>query len=115
MSEVKIHRPLQEQIDSLKGKYRDDGLIPSVKNPGQPMTNDEYQDIAAKEATLAAAGYPVMSERTDAVEVTRPQLSNWRVHLMNGVVFTPKNNCEPNWFHRRMQELAFGVRWERVP
>lgn len=81
--------------------YRDDGFIPSVKNPGQPMANEEYQDIATKQ---------LHTFRAD-----RPQLSNWRVHLMNGVVFTPKKNCEPNWFHRRMQELAFGVRWERVP
>jgi hypothetical protein len=89
-------------------KYRDDGLIPSVENPGQPMTNEEYQDIATKQ--LHDVVDIKATHNTDTVEY-----SDWRVHVLNGVVFTPKKNCEPNWFHRRMQELAFGVRWERVP
>lgn len=26
-------------------------------------------------------------------------------------VFTPRKGQEPNWFHRKMQELIFGLKW----
>lgn len=44
--------------------------------------------------------------------------SDWVCYLsgdpsrVNGSVkFVPEKGNEPNWFHRKMQELMFGVKW----
>lgn len=43
-----------------------------------------------------------------------PEKSEWRCHLVSGVIFTPDKGNEPNRFHRWMQRLAFGIKWEKV-
>ena len=46
-----------------------------------------------------------------------PPRSDWQCILFGGptsVVFTPAKGQEPNWFHRKMQELCFGVKWKKV-
>lgn len=35
----------------------------------------------------------------------------WRCQIMEHVLWTPPNGKAPNWFHRKMQELFFGVKW----
>ncbi|RYG90126.1 MAG: hypothetical protein EON59_00670 [Alphaproteobacteria bacterium] len=47
-------------------------------------------------------------------------LSEWHCALFPGeqgsaVIIHPKKGGEPNAFHRKMQELVFGVRWIRTP
>jgi hypothetical protein len=46
-----------------------------------------------------------------------PKASNWQCQIIGGpmgVVFTPAEGSEPNWFHRKMQELCFGFKWRKV-
>ena len=47
-----------------------------------------------------------------------PKRSEWRCSLFgqgdDGIVYQPLMGREPNWFHRWMQRLAFGFKWERV-
>jgi hypothetical protein len=38
----------------------------------------------------------------------------WRCHLIPGVVYHLEEGRQPNAFHRLMQRLCFGVRWERI-
>jgi hypothetical protein len=48
---------------------------------------------------------------------TMPELSNWQLQVFPKsprycVVYRPQKDGEPNWFHRKMQELCFGVKWK---
>jgi len=31
----------------------------------------------------------------------------------NGIRYNPGEGGEPNWFHRKMQELIFGFKWRK--
>jgi hypothetical protein len=31
------------------------------------------------------------------------------------IVYQPIKGQEPNWFHRKMQELCFGFQWRKGP
>lgn len=42
-------------------------------------------------------------------------MSDWQCRLNPHTVYRPRKGDEPNAFHRFMQWLCFGVRWERVP
>ena len=42
--------------------------------------------------------------------------SDWQCTLIggpNGAVYNPSEGNEPNWFHRKMQELCFGFKWRK--
>lgn len=39
--------------------------------------------------------------------------SDWQMRH-GGVIYRPFKGDEPNWFHRKMQQLCFGFKWERV-
>lgn len=49
--------------------------------------------------------------RFELIEDRSP--SDWQVRHGN-MIYRPFKGDEPNWFHRWMQRLAFGFRWERV-
>lgn len=45
-----------------------------------------------------------------------PKLSKWQCHLTEGpygLTLTVAEGKEPNWFHRKMQELCFGFKWRK--
>lgn len=50
-----------------------------------------------------------------------PERSDWNCYLFGDadkpgpglVVFNPVKGREPNWFHRKMQELCFGIQWRK--
>lgn len=50
-----------------------------------------------------------------------PKRSDWHCYLFGdadrpgpgSVVFIPTEGNEPNWFHRKMQELCFGIQWRK--
>jgi len=45
-----------------------------------------------------------------------PKHSNWQCTFIggpNGPVYNPSEGNEPNWFHRKMQELCFGFKWRK--
>lgn len=51
-----------------------------------------------------------------------PEKSEWKVWLMGdygksqhgAIVYQPNKGMEPNWFHRKMQELCFGFQWRKI-
>ena len=46
-----------------------------------------------------------------------PKQSDWQCHLFGserGLVYTPLEGKEPNWFHRKMQELILGFKWRKI-
>ena len=43
---------------------------------------------------------------------TSPKRSSWQCALFGqDIVLIPFEGNEPCWFHRKMQELCFGVKW----
>lgn len=38
----------------------------------------------------------------------------WRVKLTDNTYCMVEEGKQPNVFHRKMQELFFGIKWERV-
>ena len=50
-----------------------------------------------------------------------PKRSDWQCYLFGdadhpgpgSVVLVPVEGNEPNWFHRKMQELCFGFKWRK--
>ena len=50
-----------------------------------------------------------------------PKRSDWQCYLFGdadrpgpgSVVLVPFEGNEPNWFHRKMQELCFGFKWRK--
>lgn len=39
--------------------------------------------------------------------------SRWICHFVDGLSVVPHEGLEPNWFHRKMQNICFGFRWEK--
>lgn len=39
-----------------------------------------------------------------------PEPSDWKM-IHGDITYVPTKGNEPNWFHRKMQELAFGFKW----
>jgi hypothetical protein len=35
----------------------------------------------------------------------------WKCQLLPGTFWMVEEGKEPNWFHRKMQELCFGIKW----
>lgn len=62
-------------------------------------------------------GDEIMHVSPSSIEYTldrpEPRSTKWRCEWGGpmGIVFVPAAGREPNWFHRKMQELAFGVKW----
>jgi hypothetical protein len=59
---------------------------------------------------------------SDPIELLRishhPERSGWCCYLVGdpnniegSVMYRPAKGMEPNWFHRWMQSLCFGVKW----
>jgi hypothetical protein len=48
------------------------------------------------------------------IRIAYPPEFAWRCHLVPGVVYHLEEGRQPNAFHRLMQRLCFGVRWERI-
>ena len=43
-----------------------------------------------------------------------PPNYTWKVRLIHNVYYMVEKDKQPNLFHRKMQELCFGVKWSRV-
>jgi hypothetical protein len=61
-------------------------------------------------------------EMPEALLYKPPEKSEWKVWLMGdhkekgrygAIVYHPNKGQEPNWFHRKMQELCFGFQWRK--
>ena len=38
----------------------------------------------------------------------------WQCRLHGNVYWMVEEGKQPNWFHRKTQELIFGIRWEKI-
>lgn len=38
----------------------------------------------------------------------------WRCQLHPGTYWMVEDHRVPNWFHRKMQEFCFGIKWEKI-
>jgi hypothetical protein len=45
--------------------------------------------------------------------IWNPEKSEWTLSAAN-VQYTPDKGEEPNWFHRKMQELVLGFKWRKL-
>ena len=41
-----------------------------------------------------------------------PKKSEWSMYVAD-ITYNPPEGMEPNWFHRKMQELCFGFKWRK--
>lgn len=56
-----------------------------------------------------------MSEQPSFTTFRLPPPPIWKATLINGLVWNqPGDKPPPNAFHRFMQRLAFGIKWERL-
>lgn len=51
---------------------------------------------------------------TEEPQVIKQPVYEWECVLMPGVIRSVEKGRAPNWFHRKMQEIAFGFKWRRV-
>jgi hypothetical protein len=57
----------------------------------------------------------------ETMTVKQPEYSGWTCWLMGdhgksqhgAIVYRPQKGMEPNWFHRKMQEICFGFQWRK--
>lgn len=42
-----------------------------------------------------------------------PEYSEWVLYLNPHVTYHIRKGTEPRWFHRKMQELCFGIKWRK--
>lgn len=89
--------------------------------PDQASKHISFDEIPyiLKDNALNAHKYTISKEEAGRVTVNfTPQSSDWEcVVISNGqwsTTFRPVKGSEPNWFHRKMQELCFGVKWRKV-
>jgi len=38
----------------------------------------------------------------------------WKCEIHQGTHWMVEEGKEPNWFHRKMQQLCFGFKWEKI-
>jgi hypothetical protein len=65
--------------------------------------NEDYKKFVVEDSRITSVNFP-------------PKPSDWQCQIIGGpmgVVFVPTQGNEPNWFHRKMQELAFGFKWRK--
>ena len=63
-----------------------------------------------------ANGWIIGESHIEGCAISVPELSDWTCYLLgrdSNVEFKPLAGQEPNWFHRKMQTLCFGVFWEK--
>jgi hypothetical protein len=65
--------------------------------------------------------YTVDTSIVSKYTIKQTEPSNWQCFLLGdrktfegSVVWRPVKGSEPNWFHRKMQELCFGFKWRKV-
>lgn len=66
--------------------------------------------------TDEAEGFIAIPSEDTFYFLNQPELSEWQCELVphGGATFHPCKGQVPNWFHRKMQELCFGVKWTKT-
>jgi len=95
-------------------KTSQNGVIITV----MAMGSDRFPDTKANTYAFGDAEWKkIVSESSISINLS-PPVSDWEcVVISNGqwsTTFRPVKGSEPNWFHRKMQELCFGIKWRKV-
>jgi hypothetical protein len=48
------------------------------------------------------------------IKILKPPVYKWRLYMDADNSFACMKESAPNWFHRLMQRLILGFRWERL-
>lgn len=70
--------------------------------------SDDWETDKARNFVMQDTGIYTVS--------SMPKLSKWQCHFTEGpygLTLTVIEGKEPNWFHRKMQELCFGFKWRK--
>jgi len=54
-----------------------------------------------------------MSDPIYQFSAPKPSSDEWEAVIFGDIIFIPVKGGQPNWFHRYMQRLAFGIVWGR--
>lgn len=49
----------------------------------------------------------------DQMTIKTPKYA-WKCEIHKGTHWMVEEGKEPNWFHRKMQQLCFGFKWEKI-
>lgn len=55
-----------------------------------------------------------MAKNDTTISIASQPSYAWKAKLIDGVYYMVEEGKQPNRFHRKMQELLFGIEWERV-
>ena len=64
----------------------------------------------------------VLISNSKEYNIAVPERSEWCMWVLGDfnkepcgqIVYHPIKGTEPNWFHRKMQELCFGFQWRKI-
>ena len=84
---------------------------------------DDYSLNTMNHSGIDDKGFVALKIPEELLKMTAPpEKSEWKVWLMGdnkekgpygAIVYHPNKGQEPNWFHRKMQELCFGFQWRK--
>lgn len=70
-------------------------------------------DSDSSQNTMTASGIEnLAADLPHGRIVTQIKRSDWSAPCAD-ITWTSREGHEPNWFHRKMQELCFGIKWRK--
>lgn len=54
------------------------------------------------------------SQSTTTVSGIKAPVYTWKCQLIPNTYWHVEEGKQPNWFHRKMQTLCFGIKWSRI-
>lgn len=69
----------------------------------------EYTEVFTKAKTSAS----YLDWTASTASISLPKYA-WKCELHKGTFWRVEEGRQPNWFHRKMQELCFGIKWSKI-
>lgn len=69
-------------------------------------------DSSPNTTTVSGTKWIELPQTSQGVTITQVKRSVWFAHCAD-VTWNPREGHEPNWFHRKMQEFCFGIKWRK--
>lgn len=82
--------------------------------------NERKTDSDSSPSTMNVSGtkiqdvYNTYTLPVEEYQVIRKPNYTWKCELHPGTYWNVEDHRVPNWFHRRMQELCFGIKWSKI-
>lgn len=67
--------------------------------------NESKTDSDFSQSTTSDSG-------TSNIFIRTVKRSDWSASCAD-ITWIPREGYEPNWFHRKMQEICFGIKWRK--